>query len=83
MRHRMKRYLISMSIRTLCFILAVVLHGWLRWTMAGAALVLPYIAVVMANAGPARNVHQGSPYTPAVHALDGAPEHRIGPTPHE
>jgi hypothetical protein len=83
MHHRMKRYLISMSIRTVCFILAVVLQGWLRWTMAGAALVLPYIAVVMANAGPARNVHEGSPYTPPVHALGGGPEHRIGPAPHE
>jgi hypothetical protein len=39
-----------MSIRTLCFVLAVVVHGPLRWVFVSAALVLPYIAVVMANA---------------------------------
>ncbi len=30
-RARTRRYLISMSIRTLCFIAAVVADGWLRW----------------------------------------------------
>jgi hypothetical protein len=83
MHHRMKRYLISMSIRTVCFILAVVLHGWLRWTMAAAAIVLPYIAVVMANAGPSRGVRAASAYSPEVKAIGGGPVHRIGPQPHE
>src|SRR6478752_3904445 len=48
---RTRRYLISMSIRTACFIGAVVAHGPLRWILFVGALVLPYIAVVMANAG--------------------------------
>jgi uncharacterized ion transporter superfamily protein YfcC len=77
MHHRMKRYLISMSVRTVCFILAVVFEGWLRWTMAAAAIVLPYIAVVMANAGPRKTVHQGSAYTPTPTALEGGPSRAI------
>ena len=52
---RMRRYLFSMGIRTVCFILAVVALAWLHWTLIGwtlvvAAVLLPYVAVVMANA---------------------------------
>ena len=83
MHHRMKRYLISMSIRTVCFILAVVLEGWLRWTMAGAAIVLPYVAVVMANAGPSKGAPAASRYTPTVHAIEGGAVHRIGSKHHD
>jgi hypothetical protein len=50
-RARTRRYLISMAIRTVCFIGAIVTTGWLRWTLVAAAVVLPYVAVVMANAG--------------------------------
>ena len=40
-----------MSLRTLCFVGAVLVgRGWLRWVLIAGALVLPYIAVVMANA---------------------------------
>jgi hypothetical protein len=70
-----------MSVRTVCFILAVVFDGWLRWTMAAAAIVLPYVAVVMANAGPRKNVHTASRYTAEVKAIDGGPAHRIGHEP--
>ena len=52
---RMRRYLVSMGIRTACFSLAVVALAVLHWTVVGwtlvvCAAVLPYIAVVMANA---------------------------------
>ena len=47
---RQKRYLISMGVRTLCFLLAVVTSGWLRWAFIAGAVLLPYIAVVLANA---------------------------------
>lgn len=47
--HRQRRYVISMTIRTFCFIGAVAAHGWLRWVLVVAAFLLPYIAVVMAN----------------------------------
>ena len=48
---RTRRYLASMGVRTVCFLLAVVTDGWLRWVMIAAALVLPYVSVVFANAG--------------------------------
>lgn len=50
-RRRQRRYGISMGIRTLCFVAAVVTHGPARWVLFTAALILPYIAVVIANAG--------------------------------
>ncbi|HEX5987877.1 MAG TPA: DUF3099 domain-containing protein [Nocardioides sp.] len=51
---RQRRYVISMSIRTVCFLLAVVSLGhWFMWVFLIASFVLPYIAVVMANAGSA------------------------------
>jgi hypothetical protein len=52
--HRQRRYLISMSIRTLCFVGAVIAGinhvVWLWPILIVAALFLPYVAVVMANA---------------------------------
>ncbi|TQL68186.1 DUF3099 family protein [Nocardioides albertanoniae] len=51
---RQKRYAISMSIRSLCFIGAVIAGlagiGWLWPILIAGALILPYVAVVMANA---------------------------------
>jgi hypothetical protein len=46
---RIRRYLISMGIRTVCVILVIVIDGPVRWVFAVLAIVLPYIAVVMAN----------------------------------
>jgi hypothetical protein len=46
---RQRRYVISMGIRTVCFVAAIVADGWLRWVLIVAALLLPYVAVVMAN----------------------------------
>jgi hypothetical protein len=51
---RQRRYLFSMGIRTVCFVAAILaasfgLH-WLWPILIAAALVLPYVAVVMANA---------------------------------
>lgn len=48
---RQRRYLISMIIRTLCFLLTVVLPSPYRWFALAGAMFLPYIAVVIANAG--------------------------------
>lgn len=48
---RMKRYFASMMIRTACFILAVILPSPYRWMALVGAVTLPYIAVVVANAG--------------------------------
>ncbi|MEJ7628254.1 MAG: DUF3099 domain-containing protein [Nocardioidaceae bacterium] len=72
-RRRQTWYLFSMGIRTLCFVLAVVLSGPLRWVMVGGAFFLPYFAVVIANAadgrqaaGPARFEDQGVPQLSAA-----------------
>ena len=48
---RTRRYLISMGIRTACVILAIFIPGWARWVFIAGAVVLPYLAVVIANAG--------------------------------
>ncbi len=51
---RQRRYVISMTIRTACFLLAVASIGhWFMWVFVAASFVLPYVAVVMANAGSA------------------------------
>lgn len=48
---RTKRYLISMAIRTACVLAAIVVPGWPKWIFIVGAVVLPYLAVVIANAG--------------------------------
>ena len=48
---RQKRYFISMMVRTACFILTVILPSPFRWIALTGAVFLPYIAVVVANAG--------------------------------
>jgi hypothetical protein len=48
---RQRRYFFSMMIRTLCFILTVILPSPWRWFALFGAVTLPYIAVVIANAG--------------------------------
>ena len=63
--HRVKRYLLTMGIRVLCGALALFTDGWVRWTFVALAVVLPYIAVVMANAvGP----RSGQAVAPVEHA---------------
>lgn len=48
---RQRRYLVSMIIRTVCFLLTVMLPSPYRWFALAGAMLLPYIAVVVANAG--------------------------------
>lgn len=53
-RGRQRRYVLSMGVRTLCFLTAVTLWNVerpLAWLALVAGTVLPYIAVVIANAG--------------------------------
>ncbi|MFT4081828.1 MAG: DUF3099 domain-containing protein [Nocardioides sp.] len=51
---RQRRYIISMAIRSACFIGAVIAGlthvNWLWPILIAGAIVLPYVAVVMANA---------------------------------
>lgn len=48
---RQRRYLISMLIRTAFFVAAVFAPSPYRWFCVVGALILPYFAVVIANAG--------------------------------
>ena len=48
---RVRKYTISMTVRLVCFVLAFFFDGWLRWVLLVGAVVLPYIAVVIANGG--------------------------------
>jgi hypothetical protein len=79
---RQKRYIFSMGLRTACFVGAVIAGGgWLMWTFLAGAIFLPYVAVVMANAGPGRNTDA------ELRQVDGVgrelpptdPEHPIDP----
>lgn len=42
-----------MTVRIVCFLLMALVqpYGWYTWVFAAAAAVLPYFAVVIANAG--------------------------------
>lgn len=76
---RQRRYLISMGIRTVCFVGAIVVgDGWLRWVLIVLALVLPYIAVVLANAAPTRRDSPGLVPTLGNNELQGPSEKRPG-----
>ncbi|WP_250506772.1 DUF3099 domain-containing protein [Bowdeniella massiliensis] len=48
---RTTRYLVTMVFRTVCFILCAVTPGWYRWLFAAGAILLPMLAVMVANAG--------------------------------
>ncbi|WP_218974653.1 DUF3099 domain-containing protein [Streptomyces sp. NP160] len=48
---RMLKYSITMGIRVLCFGLIFVLPSPWRWVAAVGAIFLPYVAVLIANAG--------------------------------
>jgi len=54
LHRREVRYLISMGIRTVCFVGAVIATGPLRWVLVAGAVLLPYFAVVLANTAVAR-----------------------------
>jgi hypothetical protein len=65
-RQRTRRYLVTMGVRVVCLVLAIVLFQLdLRWAAAFAiagSLILPWIAVVAANAGPKRSTGQPELY---------------------
>lgn len=83
---RTRRYLISMGIRTACVIAAIFVPGWPRWVFIAGAVVLPYLAVVVANAGRENDepgdvgvAEQGRPALPAPGLIIDAGDHRVHP----
>lgn len=65
---RTRKYLISMGIRTACVIGAIFIPGWPRWVLIAGAVVLPYLAVVIANAGRERDPGTPAEVTPQAQA---------------
>ena len=68
---RTRRYLVSMTIRTACVLLAIIVPGWPRWVFLAGAVVLPYLAVVAANASRSRRAP--SPPAPLMPILPALP----------
>lgn len=75
---REKRYAISMAIRTICFVLAVIFSGPMRWVFLTGAVFLPYIAVVYANVPAKRTGQSLSPFAARRTALDPPAPPAIG-----
>lgn len=81
---RARRYLVQMGIRVVCFLLAVLLWQrvplWVSLVLIVGAVVLPYIAVLFANAGRERRDDAPPGVLPRV--LDAAPPVRpVAPPP--
>jgi len=50
-RHsRMTKYFVTMCIRLVCIALCLVVQGWWLVVCVAGAVILPYVAVVLANA---------------------------------
>ncbi len=80
---RQRRYLVTMGIRLVLFVAAIalwpVVGGW-SVLIACVSLVLPWVAVVAANAGPRRTVEDPSLYRQERRAIGGsAGDGRQGP----
>jgi DUF3099 family protein len=79
MSGRLRRYLLSMSIRVVFLVLAIfVFSGWLRLVGIAAAIVLPWVAVVLANAGPTGSDGQPTFVSPDHLGIEGPPVPQIG-----
>ncbi len=72
---RVRNYVISMVLRIVFIVAAVLASGWLRWTFAAGAVFIPYFAVVIANGGRERSEHVASLVTSSTPALPPAPTH--------
>lgn len=77
---RQRRYLISMTIRLVCFIAAYFVGpGWLRWVLMAGAVFLPYVAVVAANATDLRKDRFRLSTPPPSGELTGGTDHSLPP----
>jgi hypothetical protein len=54
-RSRMIQYTVAMSIRVVCIVLCLFVRGWWLLLPAAGAVLLPYVAVVLANASSSRS----------------------------
>jgi hypothetical protein len=87
--YRQRRYLIMMGIRTVCFVIALLLFinhlGWLTAIPLVGALIIPYFAVIFANTArqPAasRGFRQYEPNLPAPYVPPAGPPPDAPPGP--
>jgi hypothetical protein len=86
--YRQRRYLVMMTVRAVCFVIAVVMFinhlGWLAAIPALGAIFIPYFAVVFANGGREPNNTRGfMEYNPRLPARrePGAPPPENGHRP--
>lgn len=81
-RDRERRYLLTMGARVVCFILAIVLFSlglpWAAGFAVAGSLILPWVAVIAANAGP----RPGPVQTPSLYAGRRAAEIEPGESTH-
>jgi len=59
LKQRQLRYVITMAFRVACFISMIWVPSPWRWILLGAAVVLPYIAVIFANQADQRTNRSG------------------------
>lgn len=46
---RVRRYALTMAFRTACFVAMIFVDGPMRWVLFAGAVLLPYVAVIVAN----------------------------------
>jgi hypothetical protein len=64
---RLRQYLFQMGLRIVLILAAALLvDGWLMWVCFAGAVVLPYSAVLLANAGRDRSTRESSGVPPAA-----------------
>jgi hypothetical protein len=80
-RSRERRYVYMMLVRVVCFIAAtLVFHGPARWLAVAVAVLIPWLAVVLANAPTVKKVttavYQPKAARP-MPTLEPGQEHRV------
>ncbi|MFP3713901.1 DUF3099 domain-containing protein [Puerhibacterium sp. TATVAM-FAB25] len=78
---RTRRYLVQMGIRVVCLAGAVAIDHWVRWVLVVGAVVIPYVAVLFANAGRDRTSREVPPLPPQQ--PQALPEAPTAPEPRE
>jgi predicted tellurium resistance membrane protein TerC len=69
-KKRMRAYSTAMSIRMACLILVFFVPGWWKVVFGVGAVVLPYVAVVLANAGSTLGTIAINPGPAGVRAIE-------------
>jgi hypothetical protein len=80
-RDRERRYVYLMLVRVVCFVAAtLIFHGAARWLAIGVAVLIPWLAVVLANTPKVKAVKRAVYQPRAARAqpmLEPGREHRV------